>query len=99
MDHEEGNPLAAEIQAEISTMEVDHKFVDDIDSVEPYVSDNTAYIFTELVEKKICYDDEESFSFSTFEIPFEHALKIIDASGQVKCADLQSRVFHENMED
>lgn len=89
MDHEEGAPLAIDIQKEISSFEIVHKFVDDISMVNPYVVENTAYIFTELVEDKIMYGDEDSFRFSNFGIPFEHGIKIIDESRQVTCASLQ----------
>jgi hypothetical protein len=46
MDHGEGTPLAIEIQKSISSYEIVHNYVDDIDAVVAYVSDNTAYIFT-----------------------------------------------------
>ena len=91
MDHEEGTPLAIEIQKSFSSYEIVHNYVDDIDKVVAYVSDNTAYIFTELVEEKIMYGDEDSFRFSNFQIPFEHGIQIIDTSGEVTCAQLQGR--------
>ena len=91
MDHGEGTPLAIEIQKSISSYNIVHKYVDDIDKVVAYVSDNTAYIFTELVKDKIMYGDEDSFRFSNFQIPFEHGIQVIDTSGEVTCAQLQGR--------
>jgi len=95
MDNEEGTPLAIDIQKNISSYEIVHNYVDDIDKVVAYVSDNTAYIFTELVEDKIMYGDDDSFRFSNFQIPFEHGIQVIDTSGQVTCAQLQENLLND----